>query len=479
MGLIYHHNESQQPSIFIYLIFFSAAMNMYGVTASTRRGYTRVGGFPVSSLFIQQHYHHHPPRRHERILSQFEHGKKRPHQQLSYKYAFHQDRMLHMKSRLLGENISSLICDGNNDNTSNNDNDNVNAPTISQIRNHLTNNNGTQKSVYETLIASIQIMEEYNSPEPTMSACHLLSFALHDFTWEENGFSVLYALLTNQHQYADHNHGHDWKEKIMLNQELDDFVIMIKKRIKKEPLQYIIGKWDFHDITIKVRQPCLCPRPETEELVEHVAKEIRLKLKNKDRVRVLDVGCGTGAISLALAKIFINDNVEFTAIDIASEAVQLCKENAALILGGDQENRRLIFNVILSSAKDFTNSLQKDYKFDFDVVVSNPPYIPKGDMSGLSEDVVEYEDYGALCGGDDGMDVIRDIVEVLPEWCHSKSIDHSTETAEAVCWMEVDPTHPKLMNQWLNQISDSSRIRFVESVKDLYGAERFVKLNIY
>ena len=110
----------------------------------------------------------------------------------------------------------------------------------------------------------------------------------------------------------------------------------------------------------------------------------------------------------------------------------------------------------------------RDYVPDrrFDIVVSNPPYIPKADMTLLSEDVAQYESESALCGGTDGMDVIRTILKQLPKWCN----------CGAVCWMEVDPTHPQIIEQW---IGDSDLpVEFESSYKDMFGKERFVKLSI-
>lgn len=352
------------------------------------------------------------------------------------------------------------------------------------------------KSIYETLTSAIRLLEENESPEPTMSSCHLLSFALkNDFQWEDNGFSVLYSLLTTN------NIENDLRNKILSDTELEVFSSMIQRRLTKEPIQYIIGQWDFHDITIKVRQPCLCPRPETEELVEYVAKDIqkcidvnRRKKQEagdaamvKRKTRVLDVGCGTGAISIALAKMFSPNDVEFVAIDVAREAIDLTKENVCFILGDDQNEQQEepYYQTFLCSAADFTNTQnslsstnnQDRYKFGFDVIVSNPPYIPKQDMKTLTEDVVGYEDYGALCGGEDGMDVIRDIVKRLPEWCHKEEVN------EAVCWMEVDTSHPKIMSEWLgtanrNTNDEKNGVQFIEGLDDFYGLERFVKLSI-
>ncbi len=389
------------------------------------------------------------------------------------------------------------------------------------------------QSIYKTLQAAIELMEKYQSPEPTISACHLLSFALKDdFKWEDNGFSILYSLLQNTDSsdgsanstHLNNNRSESGavalRDKLLTNEELDAFSSMVQRRMTNEPIQYIIGQWDFHDITIKVRPPCLCPRPETEELVEYVAKDIRNLLfirKNYSKtsssgsssssgrkVRVLDVGCGTGAISIALAKMFSPNDVQFVSIDVAREAIDLTKENANCILGDDDRNGEY-FNTFLCSASDFTNekeNIEKEniksyesedkgsdqYEFGFDIVVSNPPYIPKRDMETLSEDVVGYEDYGALCGGDDGMDVIRDIVKRLPEWCYRESEGDGTYVGDAICWMEVDTSHPMLMSEWLTPTSDDQSydmagkhfggVEYVEGLSDIFGLDRFVKLKI-
>ena len=331
------------------------------------------------------------------------------------------------------------------------------------------------KSVPSVLSHSIDLFKKNSIPEPDWSAVHLLSTAL-GLDWDSGYRSLLDVSENDQSRSSgsmDNKPG--LNGRILTPKEADVYATMVKRRLRHEPIQYIIGRWEFCDLTLKVRSPCLCPRPETEELVDYAALEVDRILALgtiEGAVRILDVGCGTGAIGLALAKKF-GSKVDITAIDVDETAVNLSNENAQDILGplGLADHYR----AILRGASDFTNSGSKSgddkFAFAFDVVVSNPPYIPRADMASLTSDVLDYESDQALCGGDDGLDVVRDIVERLPEWSAKRG---------CVCWMEVDTTHPVLVGKWLGseqaQDPNTRRVEFVEGVKDLCGRDRFVKL---
>jgi release factor glutamine methyltransferase len=302
-------------------------------------------------------------------------------------------------------------------------------------------------------------------------------------------------------------------------QQIVQFEELLKRRIKMEPIQYILGQWDFWDFTLSVRSPCLCPRPETEELVQLVCQDIKERLQQvssttgadgddstKRTIRVLDVGCGTGAIGIAIAKEFssqIDNKVEVTCIDINEVAIQLTEENAQNILTSlPGNNNEKLLQAIHSSVQTYTNFINNNdnngekYQFDYDIVVSNPPYIPKKDMNALTNDVVMYEDYGALCGGNDGMDIIRDIIHRLPEWVQSGNVNQQRLTP-ATCWMEVDPTHPALLQSYLatdvstqesssqksleggdNNFQNDVHVKYVQTVQDFCGRDRFVQFSI-
>jgi release factor glutamine methyltransferase len=112
---------------------------------------------------------------------------------------------------------------------------------------------------------------------------------------------------------------------------------------------------------------------------------------------------------------------------------------------------------------------------NFDIVVSNPPYIPSSDMDGLSLDVLEYESREALCGGNDGLDIVRHIIHRLPEWMSS------TSSRVKLCWMEVDDSHPKLLETLLAPGSMESKnygVEWCESRQDFCGRDRFVRFRV-
>ncbi len=298
-------------------------------------------------------------------------------------------------------------------------------------------------TVHDALDESIERLTKKNVTEPDYSALYLMAASL-DLPWER-------GIRDLDNYKSSHN---KLQSTILTEQQASNLEKMLKLRENHEPIQYVLGQWDFLDYTIAIRKPLLCPRPETEEMVMMVADGIKIS-----PVRILDVGCGTGVIGISLAEIL--DEAQVEAIDVEPIAVQTSIENAQRVLKENSD----CYQATLISANDYTTEQR------FDVVVSNPPYIPRSDMDGLSEDVTRYESDTALCGGIDGMDVIKTIIEKLPQWCNRG----------AVCWMEVDPTHPKLIEEYLapkeGENEDSDRpVRFESKHQDMFGKNRFVKL---
>jgi release factor glutamine methyltransferase len=314
-------------------------------------------------------------------------------------------------------------------------------------------------TVKEAMEYSLRFLQNASAPEPEMSVTQLLASAL-ELPWS-NGFVLLRDAMQ-----CSRNYNKTLASRILTRTEAGRYREYLARRAKHEPLQYILGKWDFLDFTLKIQPPLLCPRPETEELVLLVVKDAA-KLFHNAPLTVLDIGCGTGAIGISLAAM-LPPHAHVTAIDIEPIAVQTSNENAKRILVKHDSNR---YTAILSSAADFTTicSSSDTAARGFDVIVSNPPYIPQRDMATLTDHVVLYESRDALCGGEDGMNVIRDIIRNAHAWGHSGT----------VIWMEVDPTHPALIQQWFETNHEDDhigRVQFVSTHTDLYGRDRFVKL---
>ena len=164
----------------------------------------------------------------------------------------------------------------------------------------------------------------------------------------------------------------------------------IKRRINKEPVAYIIGKKEFWSQDFAVNQATLVPRPETELLIYKVVDFF----KNK-RINVLDIGTGSGCILLSILKEL--DFSRGVGIDISRRAIKTAQINS--------KNLNLFHQ---SKFKVF--DISKFNVGKYDLIVSNPPYIPSKDIKNLSKDIINYEPLVALNGGLDGLDLIRKVI---------------------------------------------------------------------
>ncbi len=185
--------------------------------------------------------------------------------------------------------------------------------------------------------------------------------------------------------------------------ELDKFKVLLKRRLSHEPVQYIIGKTNFYSIDLKVDRRALIPRPETEILAETIIDHCRTYLSQREHVRILDVGTGSGCLAIAVAKFVKNSSL--TAIDRSDVALELAKENAAST--GTSEKIEFV-------RSDFLALEENGFKESFDILISNPPYVPEKELATLSEDVREFEPVDALSDGSDGLTFFRKISEMAP-----------------------------------------------------------------
>ncbi len=176
---------------------------------------------------------------------------------------------------------------------------------------------------------------------------------------------------------------------------LKKFEAYLKLKEQGLPLAYILGWQDFRDIRIKVDKRVLVPRPETEELAGLAADFLKTR---KGELSALDYGAGSGAIGLWLAKKF--PALKLTAAELSAKAIACAKENAAEL--GLAARVKFVRTGVLGPVRG-----------PFDLIVSNPPYIPTRVIPGLSPEVLS-EPHVALDGGGDGLDVARMLVDVAP-----------------------------------------------------------------
>lgn len=199
--------------------------------------------------------------------------------------------------------------------------------------------------------------------------------------------------------YSDKLH----KNKINL------FKKLIDRRSRKEPFAYITNKKEFYSLDFFVGKSVLIPRPDTECLVDETLKEIkRLSAQLKRKIYILDIGTGSGAIAISIAK--NSDNVIIYAADNSIRSLNAAIKN--IIANGVHEK---VIPVYLDMLKLKLESKTKGFNvndFDnFDIIVSNPPYIKTNELKSLSSDIRLYEPVKALDGGVDGLKFYRKIFD--------------------------------------------------------------------
>ncbi len=179
-------------------------------------------------------------------------------------------------------------------------------------------------------------------------------------------------------------------EVIISEKIMEKYDIAVRRRIKGEPIAYITGKREFWSVDFLVNHETLIPRPETELLIYKLVNFF----KNK-RINILDIGTGSGCILLSILK-----EINFSrgiGIDISSKAIQMAEANSKYL----QLFCRSKFKVI---------DLDKFNIGKYDLIVSNPPYIPSREIKNLSKGVTNFEPLIALDGGIDGLDLIKKVI---------------------------------------------------------------------
>ncbi|MGE5329151.1 MAG: peptide chain release factor N(5)-glutamine methyltransferase [Deltaproteobacteria bacterium] len=262
--------------------------------------------------------------------------------------------------------------------------------------------------------------------------------------WLE-GYVLLGHVLKKERVYLI---SHD--DDLISSHEYNKFIAHVNERLKGIPLQYITGNQEFMSLNFDVNPAVLIPRPETELLVGEVLKYISNILGNNN-VYILDIGAGSGCISVSLA--YNSERSFITAVDISKDALKTAEHNA--------KKHRVKDRIFFVESDMFKNLSKRK----FDVIVSNPPYIPTGIIGGLQVEVKDNEPMRALDGGNDGLDCIRQIVDSA--YCFLKP--------GGFLALEVGHDQAQIVAALMEKQEKYENIRIV---KDYSGIERIVTTHL-
>jgi release factor glutamine methyltransferase len=212
-------------------------------------------------------------------------------------------------------------------------------------------------------------------------------------------------------------------------QRFDD---LVRRRVRREPVAYILGRAHFRELDLKVDHRVLVPRPETEMLVD---------LADNGQ-RVLDVGTGSGAVALAIAQ--ERSGVTVTGIDSSPGAVEVARANAGAL---GLEVEFMIADLVVGGP--------------YDLVVSNPPYVRDAEWAALAPEISLYEPEEALLGGPDGLDVVRRLVPAVAEVLRPGGL----------LGVEVGQGQSRAVEA----LFERSGLRLLETQRDLAGIPRVVR----
>lgn len=228
-------------------------------------------------------------------------------------------------------------------------------------------------------------------------------------------------------------------DNIELNeQQYSDYMLLISRRAEHEPMDSLMGYTEFLGLIIPFSTDTLSPRQETEIMVDSIIREN----KNRSNLKVLDLCSGSGCIGLAIAK---HLSAKVTLVDVLSEALTIAEQNAKLN------------NVEVEIIK---SNLFENIKEKFDIIITNPPYIPSADCLKLEKEVKDYDPLLALDGGFDGLDIIRKIIKIAPDYLKK----------DGLIYMEYGIGQSEDIRVLFEPYYDN-----IEIVKDYSGIDRYIK----
>ena len=234
-------------------------------------------------------------------------------------------------------------------------------------------------------------------------------------------------------------------DTFLSSEQANKFNTICEDLKKERPIQYIFGYSWFYENKFHVKEGVLIPRPETEELVEHIIKKHR-----NENVNIIDIGSGSGCISISLAMNITGSRL--TAVDSSEEALAIAKENAHL----HQLNIHFIHDDILKP--DFSRYPEK-----FDIIVSNPPYVRESEKAYMNKNVTFYEPEIALYVSDkDPLIFYREI----ERFCSQKLID------KGFLYLEINEN----LAHETADIFINKNYSQVEILNDMQAKNRFLKI---
>jgi len=252
---------------------------------------------------------------------------------------------------------------------------------------------------------------------------------------------------------------------IIENEILNNLKNIISRLKKEEPIQYILGKTAFYGLPFLVDKNTLIPRPETEELVEWILKEIQeLRIKiQKESLSILDIGTGTGCIPISLAKNL--KNITISAIDVSSNALKIAKQNASLnnvtidffeldILQAENLNKLSV----LAQSKTHSNN-------KYDIIVSNPPYVRELEKVEIKNNVLNNEPHLALFVDNENPLIFYKKIADLAK---------SHLTKNGLLFFEINQY---LSNETVTMLKEKEFTN-IELKKDLFGNDRMIQARL-
>ena len=216
---------------------------------------------------------------------------------------------------------------------------------------------------------------------------------------------------------------------------------LISRRCSHEPMDSLLGFTEFLGLKIPFHRETLSPRQETEIMVDTIIAESR----ERQDLKVLDMCSGSGCIGLSIAK---HLKAEVTLADISDDALDIARDNAVL---ND-------IQVTISKSNLFDNIMGT-----FDIIISNPPYIPSAECRGLEEEVRAYDPMLALDGGEDGLDFYRKIIAAAPKYLK----------CDGTIYLELGIGQSQDVKDML-----SSDFKDIKIYKDYAGIDRFIRARL-